>query len=49
MAGPNVIENEKHTMLMASELKSILKFPNSICFQTCFDKANRTSVNSYRG
>ena len=34
IAGPNVIESEEHTMLMASELKKVFeKFPKiSICF-----------------
>lgn len=51
MAGPNVIENEEHTLLMASELKKVFeKFPKfQYVFKTSFDKANRTSVNSYRG
>jgi 2-dehydro-3-deoxyphosphooctonate aldolase (KDO 8-P synthase) len=51
MAGPNVIENEEHTLLMAYELKKIFeKFPKfQYVFKTSFDKANRTSVNSYRG
>ena len=51
MVGPNVIESEEHTMHMASELKKIFeKFPQiQYVFKTSFDKANRTSVNSYRG
>jgi len=51
MAGPNVIESEEHTMLMASKLKKIFeKFPKiQYVFKTSFDKANRTSFNSYRG
>ena len=51
MVGPNVIESEEHTMHMASELKKIFeKFPHiQYVFKTSFDKANRTSVNSYRG
>ena len=51
MIGPNVIESEKHTMFMASELKKIFdKYPQyQFIFKTSFDKANRTSVNSYRG
>lgn len=51
MAGPNVIENEEHTLYMASELKK--KFSTfdkfQFVFKTSFDKANRTSFNSYRG
>lgn len=51
MAGPNVIESEEHTLSMATKLKEIFsKFPNiQFVFKTSFDKANRTSVNSYRG
>jgi 2-dehydro-3-deoxyphosphooctonate aldolase (KDO 8-P synthase) len=51
MAGPNVIESEEHTLHMASELKKIFsKFPKiQFVFKTSFDKANRTSINSYRG
>jgi 2-dehydro-3-deoxyphosphooctonate aldolase (KDO 8-P synthase) len=51
MAGPNVIESEDHTLYMASELKKIFeKFKNiQYVFKTSFDKANRTSFNSYRG
>ena len=51
MAGPNVIESEEHTLNMASELKKIFeKYPKiQYVFKTSFDKANRTSINSYRG
>ena len=51
MAGPNVIESEQHTLNMASRLKEIFeKFPTiQYVFKTSFDKANRTSINSYRG
>ena len=51
LCGPNVIESEKHTLTMAGELKNIFsKFPNiQFVFKTSFDKANRTSYDSYRG
>jgi 2-dehydro-3-deoxyphosphooctonate aldolase (KDO 8-P synthase) len=51
MAGPNVIESEEHTLEMAKKLKKIFeKFPKfQYVFKTSFDKANRTSVTSYRG
>ena len=51
MAGPNVIESEEHTLFMAKELKAIFKkFPSlQFVFKVSFDKANRTSFNSYRG
>lgn len=50
MAGPNVIENEEHVIFMAKELKK--RFSNyniEFIFKTSFDKANRSSLNSYRG
>ena len=51
IAGPNVIESEEHIINMASRLKEVFnKFPKlQFVFKTSFDKANRTSVNSYRG
>jgi 2-dehydro-3-deoxyphosphooctonate aldolase (KDO 8-P synthase) len=50
IAGPCVIENEEHTLMVAERLKGIssrLNFP--LVFKSSFDKANRTSVESYRG
>ncbi len=50
IAGPCVIESEKHTIHMANELKAIsenLDIP--FIFKSSFDKANRTSIKSYRG
>lgn len=51
MIGPNVIESEEHVMFMARELKKIFsKYPHiKFIFKTSFDKANRSSLNSYRG
>ena len=51
IAGPNVIESEDQIINMASNLKEIFnKFPKfQYVFKTSFDKANRTSVSSYRG
>ena len=51
MVGPNVIESRTHTIDMAIKLKEIMdKFPEvQFVFKTSFDKANRSSVNSYRG
>lgn len=51
IAGPNVIESEEHVLFMAKELKKIFSnYPNLVfVFKTSFDKANRTSLNSYRG
>ncbi len=50
IAGPCVIENEDVTFHTAERLKNIcrsLSLP--FVFKSSFDKANRTSVNSYRG
>lgn len=50
MCGPNVIESEEHTIFMAQELKKIFDNYNiRYIFKTSFDKANRSSLNSYRG
>ena len=50
IAGPCVIENEAAAMEIASYLKQLtakLKIP--FVFKASYDKANRTSINSYRG
>lgn len=50
IAGPNVIESEQHVLFMAKSLKEIFsKYDVHFIFKTSFDKANRTSLNSYRG
>ena len=50
IAGPNVIESEEHCINMAIELKKIAsKFDITYIFKASFDKANRTSLSSYRG
>lgn len=51
LCGPNVIESEEHTLKMAQHLKTIFaNFPKiQFVFKTSFDKANRSSYNSYRG
>ena len=50
MCGPNVIESEEHTLFMAKELKKIFDQYNAeFIFKVSFDKANRSSLNSYRG
>ncbi len=50
MVGPNVIESYEHTLKMASEIKKIMNELNIIfIFKVSFDKANRTSISSYRG
>jgi len=50
IAGPCVIENEDHALLMAERLSEITahaKVP--FVFKASYDKANRTSEQSYRG
>lgn len=50
IAGPCVIENEKLVMEEAEELKKITElFDVDFFFKASFDKANRTSINSFRG
>jgi 2-dehydro-3-deoxyphosphooctonate aldolase (KDO 8-P synthase) len=50
MTGPCVIESEEHTMRVAEELKKIFSGrPVNLIFKTSYDKANRSSLNSYRG
>ena len=50
IAGPNVIESEEHVFMMANKLKTIFsKYDVQFIFKVSFDKANRTSLNSYRG
>ena len=50
IAGPCVIESEKHTLRMAESIRDIcaaLKMP--FVFKASFDKANRSSIHSFRG
>jgi 2-dehydro-3-deoxyphosphooctonate aldolase (KDO 8-P synthase) len=50
VAGPCVIESEKHAIFMAEVIKGItrsLNFP--FIFKASYDKANRTSMRSFRG
>lgn len=50
IAGPCVIENEALTLRIAAELKQIgERLPISLVFKASFDKANRTSIDAYRG
>ena len=46
IAGPCVIESEEHVHLLARE---ILAIAGDFIFKASFDKANRSSVTSYRG
>jgi 2-dehydro-3-deoxyphosphooctonate aldolase (KDO 8-P synthase) len=50
IAGPCVIESEDFTLKMAAEIRKIcdrLHIP--LIFKSSFDKANRTSIDSFRG
>ncbi|MED3915636.1 3-deoxy-8-phosphooctulonate synthase [Priestia aryabhattai] len=50
IAGPCVIENENLVMEVAKELKEITSdLGIEFYFKSSFDKANRTSIHSYRG
>src|SRR5271170_1132078 len=46
IAGPCVIESEEHVHFMAREIRSIV---GEFVFKASFDKANRSSIASYRG
>lgn len=50
IAGPDVIEGEDHLLKMAESLQEIAASrPVTFVFKSSFDKANRTSVASFRG
>lgn len=50
IAGPCVIENESMVLEIADKIKKITdKLGINYYFKASFDKANRTSINSYRG
>jgi 2-dehydro-3-deoxyphosphooctonate aldolase (KDO 8-P synthase) len=50
LAGPCVIESERHALRMAKRLKTVAKSLGvHFVFKASYDKANRTSVRSYRG
>ncbi|MHC4887134.1 MAG: 3-deoxy-8-phosphooctulonate synthase, partial [Planctomycetota bacterium] len=50
MAGPCVMESEKHILTMAESLKGIAeRLDLPFIFKASYDKANRTSVDSFRG
>jgi 2-dehydro-3-deoxyphosphooctonate aldolase (KDO 8-P synthase) len=46
IAGPCVIESEEHVRFLAAEIR---KIAGPFIFKASFDKANRSSVSSYRG
>ena len=50
IAGPCVIESEEHAIRMAEIIKGVTQgsdFP--FIFKASYDKANRTSIRSFRG
>jgi 2-dehydro-3-deoxyphosphooctonate aldolase (KDO 8-P synthase) len=50
IAGPCVIENRDLALEIGEHLRSLAeKLPISLVFKASFDKANRTSLDSYRG
>ncbi len=50
IAGPCVLESEEHTIRHAKEIARICKaLGMPVIFKASFDKANRTSISSYRG
>src|SRR5881227_2820767 len=46
IAGPCVIESEEHVLRMAHGIRSVA---GPFVFKASFDKANRSSMRSYRG
>lgn len=50
IAGPCVIENETLTLQIAEHLRTVAQgLPISLVFKASFDKANRTSLDAFRG
>jgi 2-dehydro-3-deoxyphosphooctonate aldolase (KDO 8-P synthase) len=50
IAGPCVIESEKHALFMAEVIKGVARSLNTpFIFKASYDKANRTSIRSFRG
>ncbi|HEX4642840.1 MAG TPA: 3-deoxy-8-phosphooctulonate synthase [Candidatus Acidoferrales bacterium] len=50
IAGPCVIESEEHALMMAERLAEIASAANvPLIFKASYDKANRSSEQSYRG
>ena len=50
IAGPCVIESEEHTLFVARSLKDICtRLGIPLIFKASYDKANRTSISSFRG
>lgn len=50
LLGPCVVESEKHAMFMAREIRDICREVGvGFIFKSSFDKANRSSIESFRG
>ncbi len=50
IAGPCVIESEEHALRMAEIIKGVTRSLNvPLIFKASYDKANRTSIRSFRG
>ena len=50
IAGPCVIESRDHVLFMATELRKVTgECGISFVFKASFDKANRSSIKSFRG
>lgn len=50
IAGPCVIESRDHTLRMAEEIKKLSEETGApLVFKASYDKANRSSIESYRG
>lgn len=50
IAGPCVIESREHTLRMAEQIRGIAAVARlPLIFKASFDKANRSSLNSFRG
>lgn len=50
ISGPCVIEDEAHTLLCAEKLKEMVSaFDIKLIFKASYDKANRSSIHSFRG
>jgi 2-dehydro-3-deoxyphosphooctonate aldolase (KDO 8-P synthase) len=50
IAGPCVIEGEQHAIFMAEVIKGVTRSLNvPFIFKASYDKANRTSIRSFRG
>ena len=50
IAGPCVLEDQESALSIASRLKEMTaQLPVNLVFKASFDKANRTSVDAYRG